>query len=112
MSLSHDSATALPPARADAPDPPVNQFNGFTTYLRRPRARATPPRLGGNPPAPGPRCWRAKIRGSGGLVLMADGGAMPRSLDPHVRCQTRMGRSGRAITCNLSLSTILFARAT
>jgi hypothetical protein len=30
---------------------------------------------------------------------------------PWVRRKARMGRSGRAITCNLSLSTILFARA-
>src|SRR6516165_10487134 len=35
-----------------APDPPFNQFNGFTTYLRRPRVRATPPRLGGTPRPP------------------------------------------------------------
>src|SRR6516165_2074784 len=92
-----------------APDPPFNQFNGFTTYLRRPRVRATPPRLGGTPRPPvlyaGERkstVWRLDSRWQWDT-------AKPRSPG----CGARRGLEGQdeRSPCNLSLSTILFARA-
>jgi hypothetical protein len=112
----------------------VNQFNRFITYLWEPRARATPPRLGGTPRHPVPGVGGPKSTSWG---LDRDGrrkrdAAAPRS-GPHRSIRsarhslcapvTPTRRRSRAVRrllfparprradCNLSLSRILFALA-
>ena len=63
-----------------APDPPVHQFNGFTTYLRRAEgARHTTPAWG---EPPGPRSSMLASENQRFGAWIADGSGIPQSLDP------------------------------